>query len=376
MKVSLITLHRIVNYGSVLQAYATQQIFEQLGAETEVVDYFIERMTQRGMSVRIRHKHPLLEKSALLTLAARAILYPSYRRRFRVFRDFVNRNIKMTPHIYSCWEDFKKYPIEADCYWTGSDQTWNSLWNEKLDAPFYLSYAPDDKPKFSYGASFGRTALEDWEIEPTKRLLSRYRSISVREASGVEILRSLSLDGTQVLDPTLLLTAHDWQPLISDKYAKHDYIFVYNANHEKGLEQIARRLAREKKLPIYFMSYHFHDFYKKGKLICCPEVEDFLGLIAHANYVVTDSFHCMAFAMNFRKQLMVYYPERFRTRLESLVELTGQQNRVVQADSPLSAADEPIDFAKISEILDGERAKALDYIRNALAAAAEKDEIP
>lgn len=366
MKISLITLHKIVNYGSVLQAYATQTTFEKLGFEVEIVDYFTERMTQHGMSKRIKTKSPKLMRNPLLAAAARIIMYPSYKKRFPVFMNFVNQNLKMTEHTYTCEEDFEKYPISADFYCTGSDQTWNSVWNEKLDKPLYLSYAPDSKPKFSYAASFGRTKLEDWEKEPTKQLLSRYENISMRESSGVEVLHSLGLDGINVLDPTLLLDKNDWQPLISDKYANDNYILVYNINREAGLDEYAQRLAKEKNLKVYFMSYQYHDFYKKGRLICCPQVSEFLGLIAHARYVITDSFHCTAFSTNFNKQLMVYYPHKFSTRLESLVNITGQQSRVVRADSPLAVADEKIDFDNINSILDKERSKAVDYIKTAL----------
>lgn len=374
MKISLITLHRIVNYGSVLQAFATQNVLEQLGFEVEIIDYFTERMTQKGMSQRIRYKSPKLEKSLLLTAAARIIMYPSYKKRFAVFSEFVKRYLKLTPHTYTCEEDFKRYPIEADFYCTGSDQTWNSIWNERFDSPMYLSFAPDDKPKFSYAASFGRKKLEEWEVEPTRKYLSRYSHLAMREDSGVEILSGLGLTGLHVPDPTLLLTRADWQPLISSRYSGQKYILVYNINREKGLDDYAQRLSKEKGLPVYFMSYQYHDFYKKGKLICCPRVSEFLGLIANAQYVITDSFHCTAFSTNFHKQLMVYYPHKFSTRLESLVNLTGQQKRVVHADSPLSLADEPIDFDYVSCRLEAERKKALEYLKDALGVKEESYE--
>ncbi len=366
MKISLITLHRIVNYGSALQTYATQKVFETLGLETEIVDYYTERMTLRGMSDRIRHKSPRFEKSRILTSAAQIIMYPSYVRRFKVFTEFARKNFHLTTHTYTSALDFDRHPIDADFYCTGSDQVWNSIWNEKFDAPFYLSYAPDDKPKFSYAASFGRTQLEEWEIEPTRRLLSRYDNIAMRESSGVDVLNTLGLSGRHVLDPTLLLTYDQWKPLISDRYANDAYILVYNINREKGLDAFAQKLAKKTGLKVYFMSYYYHDFYKKGKLICSPDVCDFLGLIAHAKYVITDSFHCTAFSINFNKQLMVYYPHKFSTRLQSIVKLVEQENRVITEDSPVIVADEAIDFEKTNQILAAERAQSLGYLKTCL----------
>lgn len=367
MKISLITLHKIVNYGSVLQTYATQTALEKLGYEVEIVDYFTERMTMHGMSKRIRHKSPKLEKSALLTAAARIIMYPSYKKRFSVFMKFVNDNFKMTPHTYVCEEDFEKYPVSADFYCTGSDQTWNSIWNEKLDRPLYLSYAPDDKPKFSYAASFGRTELEDWEKEPTKELLSRYNNISMREASGVDVLHSLGLDGIHVLDPTLLLNKNDWAPLVSDKYANDKYVLVYNLNRNSKLDEFAHKLAQKKNLKVYFMSYQYHDFYKKGRLICCPPVGEFLGLIKNAQYVVSDSFHCTAFSINFNTDFVVVYPGKFSTRLQSILQLADLENRVAKDSGDLDIINNKIDFDSVNKKIEQERRKSLDWLKSNLS---------
>lgn len=372
MKVSLITLHKIVNYGSVLQAYATQKKLEELGCEVEVVDYFTERMTQHGMSKRIKHKSPKFEKNPLLTAVARAIMYPSYKKRFSVFMKFVNENLKMTPHTYTCEEDFEKYPIEADAYCTGSDQTWNSIWNEKLDRPLYLSYADDNKPKFSYASSFGRTKLEDWEIEPTKQLLSKYDSISMRESTGVDILNSIGLDGVNVLDPTLLLNKYDWAPLVSDKYANEKYVLVYNLNRNSALDEFAHKLAQEKNLKVYFMSYQLHDFYKKGKLICCPKVGEFLGLIKHASYVVSDSFHCTAFSINFNTEFAVVYPGKFSTRLQSLLKITNLESRVAKNGSDLDVINNKIDFESVNKIIESEREKSFAWLKNSIAYKKER----
>ncbi len=366
MKVSLITLHRVVNYGSVLQAYATQAALEKLGCEAELVDYRAERMTMHGMSKRIRHKSPKFEKSVLLTTVARIIMYPSYKKRFSVFTRFVNNNLKLTPHTYTCEEDFEKYPVCADVYCTGSDQTWNSIWNEFLDRPLYLSYAPDDKPKFSYAASFGREKLEDWEVEPTKQLLSRYNKLSMRESSGVDILHSLGLDGVNVLDPTMLFDKDEWAPLVSDKYKNDDYVLVYNLNRNPVLDEFAHNLAKKKNLKVYFMSYRYHDFYKKGKLICCPEVGEFLGLIKHAKYVVSDSFHCTAFSINFNTDFVVLYPGKFSTRIQSFLQLVGLENRVAKDGGDLDVINNKIDFDAVNQKMEVQRRKSLDWLKSNL----------
>ena len=88
MTLALITLHRIVNYGSVLQTYATQRILETLGTKVRVIDYYDERMTMHGMLKRLKNKKKALQ-NPLLLLIAELIMFPSYVTRFRIFKKFL-----------------------------------------------------------------------------------------------------------------------------------------------------------------------------------------------------------------------------------------------------------------------------------------------
>ncbi|WP_296877266.1 polysaccharide pyruvyl transferase family protein [Thomasclavelia sp.] len=371
MKISIITMHRIVNYGSVLQAYATQYIFEKMGCETEIIDYQTKRMTMTGMIRDIKEKNDLLKKSLLIRTAVRIIMIPSYLKRFPVFKRFVSNNLKISKHLYTCEEDFEKYPLETDLLVTGSDQVWNSDVSNGIDRPFYFSF-DDTKEKIAFSASFGKSKLKDEEKKEIHLLLSKYKAISVREKSGIEILENLGLKGQWILDPTLLLTKEEWAPFISERYSNKKYILVYNINREKGLDKFVRRLEKAKKIPVYFLSYQWHDFYKHGKLKCCPAVEDFLGLIKSAEYVVTDSFHCLAFSIVFNKQVMPYYPHKFSTRLASLVELIGLQKQVITENATVEIADNKIEWDKISKRLANEKKNTLKWLENAIISSIEK----
>jgi hypothetical protein len=99
-KVGIITQHRVVNYGSVLQTYALQEKIKDMGYECEVIDYYPERFTPLGMLKRIKNKGEKFQKSFLIRNAARAIIIPSYIIRFRMFFKFLNDYIDMTPKTY------------------------------------------------------------------------------------------------------------------------------------------------------------------------------------------------------------------------------------------------------------------------------------
>ena len=237
-KINIITLHRIVNYGSVLQAYATQKVFENKNLDVEFIDYYPERMHMLGMLKRIKNKSQKFKKNIILRNIARVIMIPSYIQRFHTFKKFINKNLNLSNVIYKNEDDLKNNPPIADYYCTGSDQVWNTGWNEKIDSPFFLDFDTNGKKCFSYAASFGKSKLENWEKDETKRLLKKYNKLSLREISGVEIVEDLGIKGAiNVVDPTLLLTGKEWSELASERYKDKKFIFVYNLNRNKKIDK-------------------------------------------------------------------------------------------------------------------------------------------
>lgn len=366
-KVGIITLHRVVNYGSVLQTYALQEKIKELEYTTEVIDYYPERLTLIGMLKRIKNKGEKFKKSFFIRNIARIVVFPSYLIRFHVFFSFLRKHINMTKKTYKTHEEMRKEKFDYDIYCTGSDQVWNSGWNEKFDYPYYLDFAPDDKKKISYAASFGKSELDNNEIELTKKFLSRYDSISVRELSGVKIVENLGIkNSVNVLDPTLLLNGDEWRKISSNRFKNEDYILVYNLNRNKNIDDYAKNLSKKTGLKIKFLSYQLHEFYKKGKIYCNPKVEDFLALIDNAKYVITDSFHATAFSVNFNTQFIIVYPKKYGTRLQSILKLLNLENRVAKDKFDLSVIEEKINYNDVNKIIDAERKKSLNWLEKAL----------
>lgn len=366
MKIDIITLHRVVNYGSVLQTYALQEVFKDKGNEVEIIDYYPERLHIMGMTKRIKDKSEKLKNNILWRNLCRIIMFPSYIMRFWVFRKFLKKYINLTPKTYYKAEELYDDIPEADIYCTGSDQVWNSGWNEKIETPFFLDFVPANKKRFSYAASFGKSSLEEWEKKQTKEMLSKYSDISMRELSGVKILEELGLKGINVLDPTLLLNKKEWMKIASNKYKDKRYVLVYNLNRNKKIDKYVEKLAKEKNLEIFYISYALHEVIKKGKMKCNVCVEDFLALIANAQYVVTDSFHATAFSINFNTQFMIVFPEKYSTRVESILKVTGLESRIVKDYLNISLADEKINFENANNKLEEQRRIANEYIEKAI----------
>lgn len=366
-KVGIITQHRVVNYGSMLQTYALQEKIEELGYKCEVIDYYPERFTPVGMLKRIKTKGKKLEKSLVLRTIARMVIIPSYFIRFNMFFEFLKKRINLSKKTFHTLEELQSYDFEYDIFCTGSDQVWNYGWNEKIEYPYFLSFVPDKSPKISYAASFGKGTLLDCEIDETQRLLSRYNHISVRELSGVDIINKLGIKGaTNVLDPTLLLTGDEWRRIASGKYKNDKYILIYNLNRNKKIDNYAKALSKKTGLKVRYISYQIHEFYKNGKMFCNSKVEDFLSLIDNAQYIITDSFHATAFSLNFNKEFVIVYPGKYSTRLQSILEILSLTNRVAKDENDMSVIDNRIDYGVVNAILNEERSRSIEWLRTAL----------
>ena len=366
-KICLITLHRVKNYGSVLQTYATQYVLEKMGYEVEIVDYYPSRYTFIGMLKRIKNQNSLLKKNVLIRLAARMIIIPSYVLRFKTFNKFIHKYLNLSQQTYKTFEDLTENVPNAEIYITGSDQVWNSEWNGGIDKPLFLGFVPDNKRKIAYAASFGMKELPKNEIKDIKALLQRYNNISLREKSGVDILKSMGIkNAVNVVDPTLLLSGDEWRKLSSNKYNNKKYILVYNLNRNKNIDSYAKNLSQKTGLKIIYLSYQLHEFYKEGKMVCNPKVEDFISLIDNASYVISDSFHATAFSINFNKEFIIVYPDKYSNRLQNILGILKLENRVAKDANDMKVVNNLINYKEVNRKLQSIREESLDWLKNSM----------
>lgn len=367
MTVSLITLHNVKNYGSVLQAYATQTLFQALGARVELVDFYRWDLVDKAYLLS-ELKKSKWNKNIITRLIYIAVKGPSVMRKLKVFRTFIEKHLCLTHKQYYSFDDLQNALPYADIYCTGSDQVWNSTYNGGVLPPFFLEYAPAGKRRIAFSASIGKDALEDWEKEETRKLLKKYDAISVREESAVEILKQLGVGSVCILDPTLMLTGEHWKLLFRRvKPKKRGYVFLYFLDQKnKEAYRLAKKLADSKNIRLICFSHGYHRFMKPGRMACYPWVEEFLALIGNAQYVLTDSFHGTAFSINFNTRFNVIYPDRFESRLRSILEITGLEDRVLNNYEDLEAFDRPIDYRSVEGKLNKEREKGMRFLIEAL----------
>lgn len=364
MKVANITLHAINNYGSVFQTLATEKIFESLGCEVETIDYVRETAQLDSCWKILKHGGPGW-KIKMKQLALH-LLPKSKDKRVERLDDFRQKHLHLTKRRYLSDKDLEKETPEADIYCTGSDQTWNTEIQHGVPRAFFLAFAPVDKKRIAFSASFGISKLPERDKAEAKELLSKYSAISVREASGKKILDDLGFsDSVQVLDPTLVANPDMWYSLASPRIIEQGYILVYQLNSNDAFVKYVNEFASHKGLHVV------HVRLRKEAINNCtfmPDCSpgDLLSLFKYSSYVITDSFHATVFSLLFHCNFMDIYPSKFPTRLESILTLTGLQSRHVTDFSRFDYADTAIDYDKVDAILEKERQKSLDFLKNAI----------
>ena len=363
MKICTITCHDVYNYGASLQAYALKTHLAREGHEVSIIDYKPDYLSghYRFMTVA----SPRWEKSWLhktiylvLKLPGRLLALP----RKWAFDRFTRKYLPLTPIHYASNNNLKKNPPAAEAYICGSDQIWNCQFPNGRDPAFYLDFAPQGKRKLAYAASFAMDALPQELMPVLKERINRLDAISVRETDALRLLQELGITrGVQVVDPVFLLERQYWEAMAT--LEPHErYILVYSFDNEAQISAIARRLAVAKKCKLY--SVNPHPFKGANKNWNYASPTDFLGLIMHAEHVVTNSFHAVAFALIFHREFTVTgREEKLNSRMLSLLQSLGIQERYLLLDAPNRQAMQPIDYVNIDESLQRMTARSREFLR-------------
>ena len=362
MKISVITVLNTRNYGTVLQTCATQEVFRKLRHDVEFVDYYrCDQTIKAGIDKNRKFSHhaPIV-KSMFIPIFAMDQICRKY-----VFRSFLKRRVKLSSKSYYSNEELKVDTPIADIYCTGSDQMWNSAWNNGLEKAFFLDYVPNGKKRISLSTSIGKTDWQQEEADETVPLLQNYDYITVREETAKQLLGKYGIKSKVILDPTLLVDREFWVNMAgATAPIKEKYLFVYKLHQKHGdvnFDEYVKKIALEKGLKIKKVEYGFVETIKrKHESIYLPSPEQFVQWLSHAEYVVTDSFHATAFSINMNRQISVVCPEQFSTRIRNILKLTNLESRIKTVESMPEECT--IDYSISNKIMREEREKSLSVI--------------
>ncbi|MDR0232184.1 MAG: polysaccharide pyruvyl transferase family protein [Dysgonamonadaceae bacterium] len=366
-KVGILTMHKHKNYGSALQAYATQYVLEKLGVQCEIIDYIYPN-GYHGQKKSIKAKL----KSFLLEIYSGF----AHKKKGKQFNAFYKDYFKLSKNAYNSPAEILANPPAYNTYLVGSDQVWNVRYT-KCDRTFFLSFAPKGTKKISYASSFGKIAADDDYLKQAVNDLKDFSAISVREKNAQKIIKNLlKKDVPTCIDPTLLLNKNEWEKLASQSKLKIDkpfalvYMLNYVYNPYPYANDFVRKVYEETGLHLVLLLYsvieqprlgtkdvtHLHD----GIGPC-----DFLYLFQNASLVITSSFHGTAFALNFEKPFysLIDNETTLDDRVYSLMQEVGTENRAVKLNSPILNISTEMDYTLISKKIEEKRLFAKKYLK-------------
>lgn len=354
IKVGIITIARVNNYGACLQAFALQKKLSDLGCESEIIDYLYYKNPKFKRSkgdepiVRFNLKSKL-KNYVLYRIVSPTIEYilpiffKSIRRRKKNFKRFNDKCSVFSANTYRSYQDLYSENFKYDVFVAGSDQIWNPFTGISIN-PYFLTFAPKLKKKVSYAASFGVSSIDNKYQDVYNELLNNIDFISVRESQGVQLVKDISnREAVHTLDPTLLLTKDEWLDILKMnemvKGKNERYILIYDLYGSKKILHLAHQLRLSLKLPIVKICKRaiLNPMYRGIKNITDAGPLEFLALFMNASYVLTNSFHGTAYSVNFQVPFytVLSSTRTNNSRIEDFLGMLNMKDRIVMENEIL-----------------------------------------
>lgn len=340
-KLGLVTFSNTYdNYGQMLQTLATIEFFKHRGYEVYLLRQrlpfikLLKRKAHRVLKALGIERKTDFDKWRKATMAE----LEQHPREFETFRKkhFNLLEIKS--------QDVAKQHFELVV--AGSDQIWATL-----DEFMFMNFG-SDVPRISIAPGVG---LQNYNAEQLSKIwgyLQGYRFITVREETGRAMCRKMGLEANVILDPTFLCDTSCYDQYAEEMHITEDYVLVYMLGAKAALELTdIYKFAKANNLSVkYVASQGRMDSYEK----IYATLPQWLYLLKHARYVITNSFHGMALSIIYRKQFLslpiISSTKAMNDRIEHLAEVFDLKKRLYDGD--MNVLLEPLDCEKIDIAID------------------------
>ena len=378
--IGIMTFHAAHNYGSVLQAYATQKILDDMGYQNEIINYRLKNQIEF-------YNHFYTMFFGVKQFLRNLTRLPEHNKRNirrKKFEDFINNRLRLTERSFHTFKELVDANVNYSILVSGSDQIWNRYCSaefkkEPVDSiyAYYLGFGKKTAARIAISSSFGSSTIQD-AIE-FKKLLENYDAISVREEDGVDIIHELiGRDVLCTLDPTFFLTKEDWK--IEGTYdVPGKYIFVYTLRRKKEVQMILNKVKTKFENTGYkiICLSPFSPVLIKG-VDCVADCGplDFLSYVKSASLVITDSFHGTALSINMEVPFFMIpfgVDKRKELLLKKVCMLSQKMNSFADIDNLDLRSCFNLDYSNCRKILTLERKKSKQFIKDAIGDFYGKD---
>lgn len=354
-KIGIITLFGYENYGNRLQMFAVQQVYKDLGFDSEIIKYRL-KIPKDPLLIRFKvHIHYLLHiRSNIAVSFLKA-------RRFLKFRKHATINFNEARNYIDPLRLKDSYHEKYSFLSVGSDQIWG--WFIHPIAVFaFLKFAPKEK-RIAFAPSFGNSTLDQKYREVFTDGLEGFTNLSVREKSGAELIHDLTKkEATILCDPTMCISKEEWLKFAAPhkKKPKGKYILTYFLGEQpQKVTDLLSAMSAE------FDIVNLNAFNSPKYYAVNPS--EWVDYFNTASLVLSDSFHGIVFSMMLQTPFAVYKRiggESMQTRISHILEKFSMENRYEIDFDDASLFN--LNFTSTEAIIESEKVKAYDFLKKAL----------
>lgn len=376
MKIAILTLPFITNYGGIIQNYALQTILERMGHEVYTINLnrpkakmnlaiFPYTITKRLIKKILGRKNGIIFQEKKINNDK--IIVEQHIRRF------INTYIHLTLPCYSKKDLSRINNEHFDIVIVGSDQVWRIPYAYPNIETYFLDFIKNKQTKkIAYSASFGTDEIEfsEKQIKKCGELIKEFETVTVREDTGLDLIRTYHWNckntPAHTLDPTMLLSREDYTSMSSEYENQLDgelfyYILDMTDDKRKVLEQISKDLGYKPFTVIPKSNNWFDNPYDR----IVPPIELWLQAFHKAKYIFTDSFHGCVFSIIFNKDFIAYgNKQRGMSRFNSLLNMFQLKNRFICDSNGYNnqLITNRINWRHVNEILEEQKQKSLKFL--------------
>lgn len=354
------------NYGSALQTYALQRAINEIDPDDTsaiVLDYCPDVLRDKDVLNPFDSMWDLdLESRRMVEMSM-----PAIRENYKKFDKFYHSVCQVSQGAYTS-ENFNDSLAneKLDGYVCGSDTIFCIREFGGFDNGYYANYpAMRESHSISYAASFGDVDWTPEELEILSDRLNNFKAIGIREDDMLPFIKSkVNIDVRRVVDPTLLFTGADYDCITADRQCDQPYVLLYSRRYNPEMEKYADEVARQLSCEVVDISLRATNADKGHIMRYDAGVEEYLSLVKHAAFMVTNSYHGFIFAAQMHTPFVVFSREQADTKIDALLDWVGLSDRkICSADSKVSLN---MSFDEMEQRLIEIRKASLDYLRCAL----------
>lgn len=350
------------NYGSALQSWALHHVLKRLGYNPILMDYCPDILRDKNPLDPLKNmwdKDVDTRRMCELTL-------PAIHENYRKFEQFYTKCFNRSRNVYYS-ENFNECVKQEflDGFVCGSDTIFCIDEFKGFDDGYYANYPCMRGHSVAYAASFGDSHFKPEDYTTLDKRLLNFKAIGLRENAMLNYVKAHSfVPVARVVDPTLLLTSADFDQIAAAPSKRDAYLLLYSRRYNPRMESFAIEYARKQGLKIIEISLRAKNADLGHEMRYDAGVEEFLALVKNATFVVTNSFHGLIFAVQYKREVVAFSREQGDSKISEVLELFGIKDRLfVTGKEPIRST---IDYAAVHLRISKARSDSICFLASEL----------